>query len=101
MENYYIIKSIVMCVALVAAFGYFSRKVRRLYQIMMAVDGTVEKPVDRIQERIKVLFTDVLGQSNVRRKLMPGLSHSLIFFGFLAIQLHSLELMIRGGVSLF
>ncbi|GAB6143014.1 (Fe-S)-binding protein [Desulfocicer niacini] len=96
MENYLIIKSIIMFVALVTAFGYFFIKVKRLYQIMMSVDGTVEKPIDRIGERIKVLFTDVLGQSNVRRKLMPGLSHSLIFFGFLAIQVHSLELMIRG-----
>ena len=96
MENYLIIKSIIMVVALVAAFGYFFTKVKRLYRIMVSVDGKVEKPIDRIGERVKVLFTDVLGQRNVRRKRMPGLSHSLIFFGFLAIQIHSLELMIRG-----
>ena len=32
---------------------------------------------------------------------MPGLAHTLIFFGFLAIQPHSLELMIRGVCPAF
>ncbi|MBF0235281.1 MAG: (Fe-S)-binding protein [Desulfamplus sp.] len=63
---------------------------------MMAVEGEIQTPVDRIKERMNVLFTDVLGQANVRRKALPGISHTLIFFGFLAIQVHSLELMIRG-----
>ncbi len=96
MENYLIIKSIFMSVAIVTAFGFFFLKVKHLYRIMVSVDGRVEHGIDRIPERIKVLFTDVLGQSNVRRKFMPGTAHTLIFFGFLAIQLHSLELMIRG-----
>ena len=43
-----------------------------------------------------MLFTDILVQSNVRRKTMPGWANTLIFFGFLAVQPHSLELMIRG-----
>jgi len=43
----------------------------------------------------------VLGQSNVRRKKMTGWAHTLIFFGFLAVQPHSLELMIRGVIPGF
>ncbi|MCG8565668.1 MAG: hypothetical protein MI747_11375, partial [Desulfobacterales bacterium] len=39
--------------------------------------------------------------SNVRRKALPGLAHTLIFFGFLAIQPHSLELMIQGVIPGF
>jgi Fe-S oxidoreductase len=101
MEKYLIFKSILMLIALVGAFGYFFIKVARLYKIMMAVDGTPLKSLDRISERIKVLVVDVLGQTNVRRKLMPGLAHSLIFFGFLAIQPHSLELMFKGVVPSF
>ena len=96
MQLYITIKSIVMAIALVAGFGLFFFKVNRLVSLMQAVQGKVVFKPDRIFDRIKVLFTDVLGQSNVRRKRMPGLAHTLIFFGFLAVQPHSLELMIRG-----
>ena len=85
-----------MAIALVAGFGLFFFKVNRLVSLMQAVQGKVVFKPDRIFDRIKVLFSDVLGQSNVRRKRMPGLTHTLIFFGFLAVQPHSLELMIRG-----
>ncbi|MCG8641580.1 MAG: 4Fe-4S dicluster domain-containing protein [Desulfobacterales bacterium] len=98
MQTYLMIKSVVMAVALAGAFGYFFKRVARLYRIMMAVDGEPKPMVDRLSERIRVLFTDVLGQTNVRRKFGPGLAHTLIFFGFLAIQPHSLELMIKGVI---
>jgi Fe-S oxidoreductase len=101
MEKYVIFKSVLMSIALIVAFGYFFKKVVRLYNIMMAVDGEPKFFVDRIGERIKVLFIDVLGQTNVRRKFASGLAHTLIFFGFLAIQPHSLELMIKGVIPAF
>ena len=96
MQLYITIKSIVMAIALVAGFSLFFFKVNRLVSLMQAVQGKVVFKLDRIFDRIKILFTDVLGQSNVRRKRIPGLAHTLIFFGFLAVQPHSLELMIRG-----
>ncbi|MCG8616897.1 MAG: (Fe-S)-binding protein, partial [Desulfobacterales bacterium] len=96
MEIYLILKSVVMTAALIAAFGYFFIRVGRLIRIIEAVDGAPGAFMDRLYERVQVLFTDVLGQANVRRKLGPGLAHTLIFFGFLAIQPHSLELMIKG-----
>jgi Fe-S oxidoreductase len=96
MQLYITIKSIVMAIALVAGFSLFFFKVKRLLALMQAVQGKTDFKLDRIFDRIKVLFTDVLGQSNVRRKPMPGWAHTLIFFGFLAVQPHSLELMIRG-----
>ena len=87
--------------ALVGAFGYFFKKVARLYKIMMTVEGEPKPSLDQAAERIIVLFTDILGQTNVRRKLGPGIAHTFIFFGFLAIQPHSLELMIRGVLPAF
>lgn len=101
MEPYTIVKSIVMLTALVGAFSFFSIRVRRLYRLMMAVEGTTEFKLNRVAERIGVLFKDVLGQRNVRRKRLPGLAHTLIFFGFLAVQPHSLELMIKGVCPAF
>ncbi|MBT8349777.1 MAG: 4Fe-4S dicluster domain-containing protein, partial [Deltaproteobacteria bacterium] len=101
MEKYLIFKSVLMLIVLIGAFGYFFKKVIRLYKLMMAVDGEPKPFIDRLGERIKVLFIDVIGQTNVRRKFASGLAHTLIFFGFLAIQPHSLELMIKGVIPVF
>jgi Fe-S oxidoreductase len=101
MQAYLIFKSIVMLTALATAFFLFFLRARRLYCLMRAVNGKAEFKLDRVKERIWVFVTDVLGQANVRRKKLPGLSHSLIFFGFLAVQPHSLELMIKGVCPAF
>ncbi len=96
MQQYIIIRFFAMAMALTAAFYLFSIRVKRLYRLMMAVEGETSFKLDRIGARLWVLIKDVLAQTNVRRKKLPGLAHSLIFIGFLAIQPHSLELMIRG-----
>ena len=101
MEKYLIFKTVIMLLALIGAFGYFFKKVTRLYKIMMAVDGEPKPFLDQVAQRVKVIFTDVLGQTNVRRKFAPGMAHTLIFFGFLAIQPHSFELMIQGVIPAF
>jgi Fe-S oxidoreductase len=101
MEQYTIVKSFVMLMALAGAFSFFFMRVRRLYRLMMAVEGTTSFKLEQVGRRLGVLFTDVLGQANVRRKLLPGIAHSLIFFGFLAVQPHSLELMIKGVCPAF
>ena len=101
MQTYIVVKSFIMLSALGAAFTIFYQKVKRLYHLMMAVDGKTEFKLDRVKERVAVIFRDVLGQSNVRRKPLAGLSHMLIFFGFLAVQPHSLELMIKGVIPAF
>jgi len=95
-EQYTIIKSFVMFMALVGGFSLFFLKVRHLYRLMQSVQGQTEFKLDRVRERVVVFFKDVLGQTNVRRKLAPGLAHTMIFFGFLAVQPHSLELMLKG-----
>ena len=96
-ETIYItVKAILMAALLMGGFGYFFYKVRHLILLMNSVQGERGYTADRLGERIKVLFVDILGQKNVRRKLMPGLAHTLIFFGFLAVQPHSLEMMIQG-----
>ena len=101
MDTYSWIKSVLMAIAIVAAFGLFFTRVKHLFLLMRSVKGDAAFKLDRIGERVKVLFTDVLGQSNVRRNPMPGWAHTLIFFGFLAIQPHSLELMIQGVFPAF
>lgn len=101
MEKYIIAKSIIMALALIGAFSLFIIRVRRLYRLMTAVKGESQFEFDRLKDRFMVLIKDVIGQANVRRKLMPGLAHTSIFFGFLAVQPHSLELMIQGVCPAF
>jgi ferredoxin len=101
MQQYTIVKSAVMLMALIGAFSFFFMRVQRLYRLMMAVEGVSEFKLDRVRRRIGVLVTDVLGQANVRRKRLPGIAHTLIFFGFLAVQPHSLELMVKGVCPAF
>jgi len=101
MTPYSWIKSVLMAVAIVGAFGLFFTRVKHLIMLMRSVQGEAAVKPDRIGERIKVLFTDVLGQRNVRRNPLPGWAHTLIFFGFLAVQPHSLELMIQGVIPAF
>ena len=101
MDTYLVVKSIIMLAALIGAFSVFFIRVRRLYRLMRAVQGKRPFAFDRVKERLAVLLTDVLGQSNVRRKALPGIAHMLIFFGFLAVQPHSLELMLKGVCPAF
>jgi Fe-S oxidoreductase len=93
---YITVKAIFMAALLMGGFGYFFYKVKHLVLLMNSVQGERRYAPDRLGERIKVLFVDILGQKNVRRKMMPGLAHTLIFFGFLAVQPHSLQMMIQG-----
>jgi len=93
---YITVKAVLMVALLIGGFGYFFYKVKHLVIIMNSVQGERSYTPDHLGERIKVLFTDILGQRNVRRKLVPGLAHTLIFFGFLAVQPHSLQMMIQG-----
>ena len=96
MDTYLTIKSFLMILAVLIASSLFFMRVKRLVLLMLAVQGDRSFKLQRIAERIRVFFTDVLGQANVRRKRLVGQAHTLIFFGFLAVQPHSMELIIRG-----
>ena len=74
MSTYIIIKSIIMALAIIGAFGLFFIRVKRLLSLMQAVQGRTKVQIDRSAERIRVLFTDVLGQSNVRPISWPSWS---------------------------
>lgn len=95
-SQFFIIKAIMVAALLSAGFGYFIYRVRYLVTLMLSVRGTHSFAVDRFPERLRELAVDVLGQKNVRRKPWPGIAHTMIFFGFLAVQPHSLEMMIQG-----
>lgn len=96
MQIYAVIKSAALAAALIGAVGIFFLRLRRLYRLMATVAGKADPLCGPLAQRIKVFFAEVLGQSNVRRKPLIGTAHMLIFFGFLAVQPHSVILILQG-----
>jgi Fe-S oxidoreductase len=96
MNVYFTIKSILVVLGLLGSFGFFFIRSRRLIQLMTRVEGSHPIPLDRLPQRLKIFFSEVLLQSRVREKPLPGLAHTLIFFGFIAVLPHTIELMIAG-----
>ena len=78
MTLYIALKSAIMTLFLAGAFYLFKIKVKRLYPIMQSMDGKGPGLPDRIRQRMEVVFKDILGQSNVRRKKITGWAHTVI-----------------------
>ena len=96
MSVYFTVKSILVVLGLMASFGLFFIRSGRLIQLMTRVEGPHQFQPDRLPERLKRFFTEVLLQSRVREKRFPGLAHTFIFLGFLVVLPHTIELMIVG-----
>jgi Fe-S oxidoreductase len=77
----------------------FLLRVRHLLKLLASVEGKSPNVLDRIGLRLKNVFNEVLLQTRVRnRRLMPGLAHAFIFYGFLAVQVHSSEIFLEGMI---
>ena len=96
MSAYLTIKSILVALGFVGSFGFFFIQARHLIQLMTTAAGPTHISLDPLSERIKIFFTEILLQSRVREKGFPGLAHTLIFFGFIAVLPHTLELVAAG-----
>ena len=55
--------------------------------------------IDRIRERVGLMFRYAIGQKRLGRYPLAGLAHKAIFFGFLVLLLRSLILFGRGFVD--
>jgi len=96
MNVYFTIKSILVGLGLLASFGFFFLLSQRLIRLMTRVEGPNPLPTGRLSERVQIFFKEILLQSRVREKPFSGLAHGLIFFGFIAVLPHTMELMIAG-----
>jgi Fe-S oxidoreductase len=96
MRTYLILKPILVALGIIAGFGYFFVRSRRLVHLMCRAPGPKNIPCDRLFERFKVFFTEILLQTRVREKFLPGLAHTMIFFGFIIVLPHTIELMVAG-----
>lgn len=55
--------------------------------------GRAESRSDRLGQRIGIFFTEVIGQSKVRKRLTAGWAHAFIFWGFIVFSVSTLNLL--------
>ena len=72
---------------------------RNLRFCLGAAQPTGRKRSDQIGRRIWIFFTEVIGQSRVRERLTAGWAHALVFWGFLAFMVSTVDLLWRLAVE--
>ncbi|UCC26417.1 MAG: (Fe-S)-binding protein [Gemmatimonadales bacterium] len=82
---------IAVAVYLAGALVVFARLVSD--KIRFVREGGPEDRSDHIGRRIGIFFTEVIGQSKVRRRLTAGWAHAFIFWGFLVFAISTLNLL--------
>lgn len=88
---------IAVAVYLVGALAVFGRLVA--LKVSFIRRGRPENRFDHPGRRIWIFFSEVLGQSRVRERLTAGWAHALVFWGFLAFALSTLNLLWRLAVG--
>ena len=92
MDSHAVIRAAV-ALYLVGALVVFARLVGD--KIAFIRRGRPEDRSDQIGRRIGLFFTEVLGQTRVRERLTAGWAHALIFWGFIAFAVSTLDLIWR------
>jgi Fe-S oxidoreductase len=70
-------------VVLVIAFALFSRRAVLLYRLVRL--GKPAKRFDDLPGRVRAEAVVVIGQSKLLQRLLPGLMHAAIFWGFMVL----------------
>ncbi|HSG49920.1 MAG TPA: (Fe-S)-binding protein [Longimicrobiales bacterium] len=80
-----------VAVYLVGALTVFARLASQKIAFVRA--GKPEARSDRLGKRIAIFFTEVIGQTKVRRRLTAGWAHAFIFWGFIVFSISTLNLL--------
>src|SRR6195256_3479780 len=75
--------AIALGVALVVAIALFSRRAVLLYRLVRL--GKPAKRFDDLPGRVRAEAVVVIGQSKLLQRLLPGLMHAAIFWGFMVL----------------
>jgi len=77
------VQAILLAVALAVAGGLFARRALFLYRLVRS--GRPAARFDDVPRRVRMEATDVLGQRKLLLRLVPGLMHAAIFWGFIVL----------------
>jgi hypothetical protein len=86
-----------VAVYLVGALAVFGRQVA--VKIAFIRRGRPEDRTDNIGRRVWIFFSEVIGQTRVRERLTAGWAHALVFWGFLAFMVSTVNLLWRLAVE--
>ncbi|MEQ9398728.1 MAG: (Fe-S)-binding protein [Longimicrobiales bacterium] len=78
---------------LVGAVAVFARLVHD--KVSFIRRGTDDDRSDRMGHRVWIFFSEVLGQSKVRKRLTAGWAHAMVFWGFIAFSVATVDLLWR------
>src|SRR3989440_3460022 len=76
-------QAIALAVGLAVAIGLFGRRAWSLYRLVRI--GKPAARFDNVPARARAEATVVIGQSKLLQRLLPGLMHAAIFWGFLVL----------------
>jgi len=74
---------IALALAIAISIALFARRALFLYRLVRA--GKPAARFDNVPERVRMEATVVVGQSKLLQRLLPGLMHAAIFWGFLVL----------------
>jgi len=80
-----------VAVYLLGALAVFARLASHKVAFVRA--GKPEDRSDRVGRRIGIFFTEVIGQTKVRKRLTAGWAHAFIFWGFIVFTVSTLNLL--------
>ena len=76
-------QAVALALALAVSVALFSRRAKFLYRLIRA--GKPAARFDNVPARARAEATVVIGQSKLLQRLLPGLMHAAIFWGFLVL----------------
>ncbi|MCX7838377.1 MAG: (Fe-S)-binding protein [Anaerolineae bacterium] len=94
--SYEVIKSLIVLVALLIAFGVFGWRVYQSLWVNLRRGQPSPEAFGRWGERVKGVITYVAAQGRLFRVLVPGTAHFFIFWGFLILSLTILQAIAEG-----
>ena len=74
---------IALALAIAVSIALFARRALFLYRLVRA--GKPAARFDNVPARVRMEATVVVGQSKLLQRLLPGLMHAAIFWGFLVL----------------
>jgi Fe-S oxidoreductase len=93
--HFSLIEQVILLVLILISVGSFSYEIWK--RISIVLKGTGSLPFDRFGERCIRFFREVILQEKViRERFLPGLMHALVFWGFMAFGVITLDHFARG-----
>lgn len=93
--HFSLIEQVILLVLIIISVGSFSYEIWK--RISIILKGTGSLPFDRFGERCIRFFREVILQEKViRERFLPGLMHALVFWGFMAFGVITLDHFTRG-----